>query len=159
LGNDAPAPVRAERTYQIAAANFYAEKFDDALRIFEQIGNDKSSAWRASAQYMAARTFIRKATLTGVDNQIDKTTLALAEPRLKKIIDDPGQKAMQPSARRLLSYVRFRLNPEERLHELAQAVIQKNSGQTLNQDLYDYTALIDKFETDTDSAPTFEHCR
>ena len=152
-----PAAIKAERTYQIAAANFYAGKFDDAQRIFEQIGNDKSSPWRATAPYMAARTLIRKATLTGVDNQIDKPTLALAGNKLQAIAADPNQKSIQPAARRLMSYVRFRLNPEERLHELAQSVIQKNSGQTLNQDLYDYTALIDKYVTDNDSAPTFEH--
>ena len=58
---------------------------------------------------------------------------------------------MHPAAARLLNVVRVRLHPEARLHELAQALLKKND-ETLKQDLWDYTILMDQFVGDEDSA-------
>jgi hypothetical protein len=145
---DALAAIKANRAYQIAAANFYAGNFDAAEKLFGQIAADASSSWRQVAPYLVARTLVRKATLSAGENQTDKATLARAESQLKKVLADNDLAIMHNAAKRLLSFVRFRLSPEERLHELAQAVVKKNGGASLKQDLVDYTLLLDKFMGD-----------
>ncbi|HYP53820.1 MAG TPA: hypothetical protein VEQ42_09795, partial [Pyrinomonadaceae bacterium] len=59
LAADADPLARADRAYQIAAANFYAQRYDDARAAFEQIANDKTSPWRRTAAYLAARAMLR----------------------------------------------------------------------------------------------------
>src|SRR6185369_15699154 len=55
--------ARADRNYQIAAANFYATKFDAAQQGFEAITTDVSSPWRALSAYLLARSFVRQASV------------------------------------------------------------------------------------------------
>lgn len=135
--------IQADRAYQIAAANFYAGNFDMAGKMFRDIAKDASSSWRQIAPYLVARTLVRKATLGAGPTDMD--LLAQAETQLKKVLSDSSLSTMHPAAQRLLNLIRFRLYPNERLHELAQAVLKKNSGKTLKQDLWNYTLLLDKF--------------
>ena len=157
---NAPAQVRAERNYQIAAANFYAGNFDEAEKRFTQIGTDNSSPWKVIAPYLAVRCLVRKATLTGTENKVDTAVLQQAKDRLQKVLSDRNESTVYPAANRLMGYIRFRLDPETRIHELAQAVLQKNSGQTFYQNLWDYTDLIsnnahdDQDERKFDQLPT-----
>jgi hypothetical protein len=44
--------------------------------------------------------------------------------------------------------VRIRLHPEEKLHELGNALVSKTESQTLKQDLCDYTILMDQLAGD-----------
>jgi DNA-binding transcriptional regulator YdaS (Cro superfamily) len=67
----------AQRTYQIASANFYATNFDTAAKMFDAISADSSSPWRQLAPYLVARATIRKATLAAEKN--DHAMLAKAE--------------------------------------------------------------------------------
>jgi hypothetical protein len=142
---DAPAPARAGRAYQIAAANFYAGNFDAAEKMFGQIAADASSPWREAAPYLLARTLVRKATLAAEETTTAKAALAQAESQLKRVLMDGKLLGMHAAAERLLGFVRFRLSPEERLHELAQAIVKKNTGAGFKQYLADYTLLLDKF--------------
>jgi hypothetical protein len=144
--------IKANRNYQIAAANFYANQFDAAEKQFTAIAGDSSSPWRPIAPYLVARTLIRKATLTAAQNKVDTTALTQAEAQLNKVLADKNGSALHSSARGLLSYVRFRLNPEARLAELAAAATKKSSGATLRQDLIDYTLLLDHFVGDDDDS-------
>ncbi|HKX28813.1 MAG TPA: hypothetical protein VJ302_14040, partial [Blastocatellia bacterium] len=66
--------------------------------------------------------------------------------RLKRILDDSALKSVHESARRLLGFVDYRLDPERRVRELAQAVLRKSSGKTIRQDVIDYTRLLDQYE-------------
>ncbi len=139
-----PPLIQADRTYQIASAHFYAGNFDVAEQMFREIAKDAPSPWRQIAPYLVARTLVRKATL-GTEGEAYMATLAQAEAELKKVLSDSSLSATHPVAKRLLGFVRFRLHPEERFHELVQAILKKNSGETLKQDLWDYTWLLDKF--------------
>ncbi|MBI3652677.1 MAG: hypothetical protein HY231_16770 [Acidobacteria bacterium] len=143
-----PPLIQADRAYQIAAANFYSQDFDEAEKRFSEIAADQTSPYRILAPYLAARALVRKGTLVAEEGKVDAATLEQAEARLKKILGDNRLSALHASARGILNYVRFRLNPTAHLHELAQAVLQKNSGATIRQDLWDYTALMDKFVKD-----------
>jgi hypothetical protein len=137
--------IKANRAYQIAAANFYAGNFDAAGKMFNAIAADQSSPFRQIAPYLVARTLIRKATLTTEQGKVDNAALAEAQSQLEKILADKNQTALHQSARGLLNFVRYRLDPARRLHELAGDLIRKNAGASLKQDLTDYTRLLDQF--------------
>ena len=53
LPASAPAPLRADRAYQLASASFYAGRLEEAQRGFEEIANDSASPWREIAPYLA----------------------------------------------------------------------------------------------------------
>jgi hypothetical protein len=139
-----PAILRADRAYQIAAAHFYAGNFATAEPMFRDIANDPSSPWRQIAPYLVARALLRRGTLVPRYDEVDKAALAQAEQQLHAVLRDQALQAVHPAARRLLAVVRFRLEPDQRLHELAQSLLTPNIGPTLKQDLWDYTLLLDR---------------
>jgi hypothetical protein len=143
----ADALLRADRAYQIAAAFFYSAQFDEAERAFTEIARDASSPWRQKAQYLVARTRVRRASLGAEAGKAE--ALRQAEAHLNQILSDRSLVEIHTPSRRLLNLVRLRLHPEERLRELAREVLRENSSATLKQDLWDYTFLLDKFEGDS----------
>ncbi len=140
---------QAQRTYQIACANFYPGDFDEATQLFDAIAADRSSPWHEWTPYLAARATIRKATLSSTKN--DPTTLAQAEARLKAIVAAPGDDHVKSAAQRLLSFVEFRLHPEQRVEEVERAIMRPGSAQTLVQDLSDYDDMSAYSTKDADS--------
>jgi len=147
----ADAVIRADRAYQIAAANFYGGNFDAAQQAFAAIGRDSSSPWRQMAPYLSARTYLRKASLGPAESRTE--SLTKAEEGLQKILNDRSQAANHAAAARPLNLVRLRLRPETRLHELAMKLAHKDD-ESLKQDLWDYTALLDNYIPDEDSTDT-----
>jgi tetratricopeptide (TPR) repeat protein len=133
--------ARADRKYQIAAANFYATNFYEARKAFEAISTDSKSPWRVIAPYLAARTLVRQASLEPADQKI--ALLTQAEGLLKKILADKQQTGSHAAANRMLDLVRFRLYPSDRMHELAHVLTTKTENPHLKQDLWDYTLLLD----------------
>ncbi len=127
---------QAQRAYQISCANFYGEEFDTAINLFTAIGADKASPWRSIAPYLAARATIRKATLSGENN--DPALLALAEQRLKAIDAGKAPDNVKASARGLLSFVGCRLHPDQSHRDLARALMRPGSASTMAQNLIDY---------------------
>src|SRR5207248_5932010 len=59
--------IRADRAYQIAAADFYAGNFDEARQQFDAIARDHSSPWHDKAPYLAARSLLRKGSFADKD--------------------------------------------------------------------------------------------
>src|ERR1039458_3961664 len=124
--------LSADRAYQIASAKFYSEQYDAARRNFQTIAADDSSPWHDVAPYLAARCLIRDGKL------------AEAETALQSVAAHPALTRWHAPADRLLGYVRARLHPAERMHELALALVRPNSQATIGQDLIDYRMLFDK---------------
>ncbi|MBD0371502.1 MAG: hypothetical protein ICV60_11740 [Pyrinomonadaceae bacterium] len=135
--------IRADRAYQIAAAKFYAMKFDEARADFEKIAGDASSPWHETAQYLIARSLIRKASL-GEDAKRTET-LTQAETALKRTLDEIKQGPLHDSAAKLLNLVKLRLRPEERLRELSASLMNREPNADLKQELWDYTTILDKY--------------
>src|SRR5258707_7744675 len=123
---DLPPLLRADRAYQIAAANFYSGSFDEAKQQFDAITRDASSPWHDKAGYLAARAMLRKGSFAEKEEE-GRPALADAEARLKTLIKDESVAKSHPAAKRLLNLVRLRLRPEETLHELARAIIKKDA--------------------------------
>jgi len=74
---------------------------------------------------------------------VDKILLAQAETQGEAVLSDSGLDETHAAAQRLLNRVRLRLQPVEQLHHLAEAIVQKNAGETFKQSLWDYTVLLD----------------
>src|SRR6476659_7111485 len=146
MNADTDGLIRADRQYQIAAANFYGGDFDQALAGFQTIAADRGSPWHSSAPYLIARTFLRKASLGPEDQK--STSLTESEKQLNKILADAELKQSHENARRLLSLVRLRLHPKDVAHELAISLSNKKSNPNLKQELWDYTVLLDQFISD-----------
>ncbi len=131
---------KAQRDYQIASANFYTGHFDLARQQFDAIGKDPASPWREIAPYLAARTLIRKATLAP---KLDNAALGEAESRLKKIAADSPDAHLRSSAQGLLSFIAYRIHPQDRFAALSQVLLKPGSGATLRNNLWDYTLFLD----------------
>ena len=150
LPSDADALLRADRAYQIAAANFYAEHFDEARKDFEAIAADANSPWQRSAVYLIARTLIRKGSIGPAEQK--QESLSAAEAQLRKILADNKLSSLHVASTRLLNLVRLRLYPVERLNELARILSAKTENQNLKQDLWDYTFLLDGYLEDEEGS-------
>jgi len=153
-GPSIPAPLdsstsplrRADRTYQIAAAYFYAGNHAAAEQMFRAISAGHGSPWSGLAPYLVARSLVRKATLSVKGQGFDRESLTAAESQLQGILDDPTQSAVHPAARRLLDYVGARLRPAETMHTLAEGLVRKQAQATIQQTAIDYRFLFDQFE-------------
>ncbi len=137
--------LRADRFYQIAAANFYIRNFDEAQALFSTIAADTTSPWRTLAPYLVARTLVRKASFNSTDDSLDTVAYKLAEIRLNAIIKNEKLREIHPASRRLLGIVKSRYRPVERTAELVGKILKKGSGSTLKQNLSDYTWMLDRF--------------
>lgn len=134
--------LRADRNYQIAAAQFYAGDFDGALAAFDAIAKDPASPWASYGSYLAARALVRKATLhTPEEDKFDAPTLQEAQRRLEQVASDPHA-AMHDAAARLLEFVLFRTEPEKRVAELEQVMVKPDPGTNFEQHLWDYVLLV-----------------
>jgi hypothetical protein len=145
---DTDSLILADRSYQMAAANFYAGNFDESQKLFNSIAGDANSPWRQISAYLSGRVLLRKASLGAPEKKSE--TLAQAEDVFKRVLSDRSLAKVHPAATKLLGLVRLRLHPDLRLRELAQALM-KQDDETLKQDLLDYTILIDNFVGDDDS--------
>jgi len=143
LGPESSLWLRHDRDYQIAAAFFYSLQFDDAQARFEKIAGDGESAWQATADYLVARTLVRKASLTE-DTSKKSAIYTDAETRLLRLINGGNQ--FRNASRKLLGLVKYRVRPEERVMELAETVSRPSASLDLRQDVIDYVWLLDKFE-------------
>ena len=137
--------IRADRAYQMGAANFYAGNFEESRKIFEQIAHDADSPWSWLAPLLVARSLIRQATVYTEPGKPDLTLLAQAETQLRKVLADSRLRRTHPSASRLLGYVQLRLRPNQRICQLREALLEATSPVSLRQDLTDYLVLLNKW--------------
>src|SRR3989442_1061523 len=135
---DQDALIRADRAYQIAAANFYAGSFDEAREQFDAIARDHSSPWRDKAPYLAARSLLRKGSFADKDEE-RVPRLTEAETPLNTILKDKSLASSHQAAIRLLNLVHLRLRPEEQIHELAHAIMREGGSADFKRVVWDYT--------------------
>ena len=143
-GGDLAPLIRADRAYQIAAAHFYSGHFAEAAARFQAIGHDNDSPWRSWGAYLAARSWIRKATLETPRDHIDDESFAKALELLDAVLDDPDQAERHPSAEGLKGFVAARLHPAERMGKLANLLLQPNPETAINPLWKDYHYLLDR---------------
>jgi hypothetical protein len=138
-----PPILRADREYQIAAAQFYSEHYDQAAGLFRKIASDKASPWNAMAPYLVARCFIRKATVLAPPFKTNDEDLSKAGSALQSLLRDEAQAGLHSAARLLLNFVMLRLHPLDRMKTLARQIQSRESGGAFGQDLTDYRYLFE----------------
>ncbi|HLZ13268.1 MAG TPA: hypothetical protein VKP58_11835 [Candidatus Acidoferrum sp.] len=138
-----PPLLLADRAYQIAAANFYARNFDDAVKEFDAIAQDPASPWAGISPYLAARALIRKANLLNKPNEdFDPAAMSAAQARLERILSDPRAAAIHQQTARLLNFILFRTEPKKRVAELGEILLKPGSNANFSQDLWDFVLLL-----------------
>jgi hypothetical protein len=140
--SDLPLEIRKDRDYQIAAADFYGDDWDNAEKEFLAISADASSPWRAIAGLVAARCEIRKGTLGTDDPDERAKDFSAADDQLKKIIADPAFASVKPAAESLRGFTEFRSDPEGRAVELSELLGQGSDPDHFGQNIDDYTKLM-----------------
>jgi len=89
---------------------------------------------------------IRKGTLP---DKPDKEALAQAAELLQQILKDPKLSSIHSTARGLLSFVDCQIEPDRKVTELAKAVVDPSKDDPLQQNIYDYTFILDKYCPDS----------
>lgn len=104
--------VLADRAYQVAAAHFYAEEYDEAEGRFRAISADPASPWRDLAAYLVGRTLLRKAVVPGTPGSPpDKERLRAAAEQFATLLADPARVAVHGPAASHLKLVRAYQDP------------------------------------------------
>jgi len=142
----ASAGARADRAYQIAAAQFYAGQLTEAEGGFTAIAHDTASPWRGMGPYLAARAMIRQATMGGKEAAGDQAAAPRARGALKAIIADPAQAEMHGPAERLLRYLDARNDPVAALTTAAGEIsVPQSDADVFAGRLNDLRILMDRF--------------
>lgn len=142
LPPDAPAWLKADHAYQLAAQRFYAGDLDSADTAFAEIAADKTSGWRDLSAYMRLRVLARrhpgaepsysdrdgpgKETAEALKQQaaLSREVDAIGQPLLK----NPRLQALHPSVHRLAEALRIRyLTPATRVQRLADSLATMGS--------------------------------
>ncbi len=160
---NAPLWLQQDRAYQLAAANFYATHFDEALTGFRAIAADSTSPWHTLAPYLVARSLLRKASLApdapydkpdqiAATKQTKQTLYTAALQQLDTILKDPTLKSIHPAANDLRDLVAARVEPAAQAQVLAQRLTAPTRTGDLRHNLIDLTYILNNF-TDDSGAP------
>ena len=147
--------ARADRTYQIAAAHFYAGDEKDAISQFEAIGRDASSPWREYGAYVAARMVLRNASPDDLST-FDPKKLAEADERLAAAAFQISSPGLKKSIEGLREYIALRLHPDGEYVRLARRIAEGTSGDNLGQDIVDIGYLSDRIAGDPPDFPNVD---
>lgn len=146
---NAPALLRADRAYQIAAAQFYSGNYTAARESFEAIHKDSSSPWHEMAGYLAGRCLVRQAfsvkpAESGSEAaSFDKGIMQQARDRFRELLQEKNSPKVARAIHAELNLVRLRTDPAARIGELAEALAGPKSDSEYQQDLKDLTWFLD----------------
>lgn len=150
--SDSPLLLRADRSYQIASATFYAKQFDDAAKQFAAIAADSASPWHIWGAYLAARATVRKAfamgkatnPYSGDQATFDIDTMQQAQRMLETLL---RQKNPTPSRAIILdelNFIRIRTEPEKRAIEISEALAGPAPDPNFHNDLNDLGWILER---------------
>jgi hypothetical protein len=142
----APEWLQKDRAYQLAAADFYSLDFNSALSRFAAIAEDTASPWAETADYLVGRTLIRQASLSR-SKEATESLYEQAETHLQRIASGSGK--FSYPAEKLISLIRYRTQPKERVQELANKLSLSGGGDGFRQEVIDYIWLVDKFTSES----------
>ena len=155
LPGTAPLWARQDRDYQIAAAHFYAEDFDETVRRMDLIAGEPDHPWAETARTVATRAVLRKAMLKG---EAREAAMPELDRRLGPNPFTPARKEGQPTSEpgeeeeawhyRARAWYLARAFPEQRVVDLARKLLNPGPPHEFYRDLQDYTFLLDRFLDD-----------
>ncbi|HSW27348.1 MAG TPA: hypothetical protein VLJ62_31615, partial [Burkholderiaceae bacterium] len=136
---DAPQWLRADRRYQVAAAHFYAGHYEEAARLFSDIGADTASPWRPLGRYLAARARMRQASAAG--NDVERARAWRQARELLEVAgSDAGDAAVRADSARMLQRVRLKAEPGHVFVEIDARLSARALSADVGQDVRDFDA-------------------
>jgi hypothetical protein len=133
---NAPAWLKADRAYQIAAAYLYRLDYAAAGRLFAEIGRDAPSPWQKTARYLVARCAVHAA----IEDKTPKL-IADAQQAIDAVATDPELGDYRAEAPKLTSLLAFATRPQERARELERALLAPDLPNALAIELRDFLLL------------------
>ncbi len=161
LDETSPKWLLKDREYQIAAAQFYAMKYQDARDNFDRISQDSDSPWKETADYLVARTLIRQASV-GVSNVVTEEDVAKSQLKSNSLLSEAETRLnlvmarsskFSESSAKMINLIKYRTRPEERIRELAQTLSYQGNPDSFRQDVIDYNWLLEKLENAVEKSP------
>ncbi|WP_058188413.1 hypothetical protein [Terracidiphilus gabretensis] len=149
---NSPILLRADRAYQIAAANLYAKKYDEAAQQFTAIAGDKDSPWHDWGTYLAARATVRKAFATGKTTDpysgdlanFDPATMKQAQQMLESLLAEPHPVPSREAITAELNFIRIRTELAKRIAEISAALTGPAHDPHFAQNLADLNWILIK---------------
>jgi len=136
LPNGAPAWLKADLAYQIAAAYFYRLDYTRAGQLFAEIGRDAASPWQKTARYLVARCAVHAA----IEDKTPKL-IADAQQAIDALATDPQLADYRADAPKLASLLAFATRPQERARDLERALLAPELPAALPFELRDLLLL------------------
>jgi hypothetical protein len=148
----APLLLRQDRAYQMAAANFYYKKFDEAARDFAAIALDKKSPWNGWGTYLEARATVRLAFATGKATNpyapglasFDIPTMQKAQQMLEGLLGEKNPQPSRPAVEHELQFVLMRTDAQRRVNDLCAAIEGPGPDATFASDVADLNFVLVK---------------
>ncbi len=144
LSPNAPESARRDRAWQIAAAHFYAARFEDAERAFRAIAADTASPWSQLARYLVVRTITRAAQRGRETPDVAELGRALREA--EALLADPSATVVREMTARYRAWLRAQHDPAGRGHELGVALA--SADEHFAEDVRDYDRVLDATSPD-----------
>lgn len=132
-----PSLIRADREYQIAAANFYAGHYPEAIAQFRTIAAEASSPWSGIAPYLVVRTMDRA--------YATPTERPKAEAAARELLKNPKLAPLHGMTRVLLHRMILKDAGENYFHEVARDLISGRQDRSMREELWVYTTLFDDY--------------
>jgi len=133
--------AKLDTNYQKACDDFYSQRYDAAAEKFQAMAKDASSPWHQWGDYLAARSYCRKATMGDVVIGAD---LKRAKELVEKVLHSKDNAKMHAPAKRLLSFIEYRLDPSARAKQVVADLTTDDAHANLTEALGDYTLILDK---------------
>lgn len=149
VGDGAPRWLRQQRAYQRAAVAFYSQRYEQAEKQFAALVRSSDPAAGALANYLAARAAVRLSTVGGGGRE----PLLRAKSRLEALLSNPAHGAVHADARRLLRFVRLRVDSSAVRRELADKLTQTRLYPGAGQDIFDFGVLYEQPVDEADGRP------
>lgn len=148
--------ARADRSYQIAAAKFYAGDFEVARHLFSEIAKDTESPWHKIADYMVARTYIREGTLSK-DKAAGNASLQKALAHLDALAAKDEFSDLKDSIDGLRHFVLIRVSTHDTFKKLTASLTEPGHAKDFGTAIGDYTFVLDKFFEESPEDPADKH--
>ena len=128
---DLPLLIRQDRQYQIAAANFYAAHYPEALAGFRAIAADHTSPWSGLSNYLIVRTLYRMEKHPDMNREATR------------VLSDASLSAFHGMTWNMAERAGLRERDQTYFTELARLLSARRQDNGLREELWNYTDIYD----------------
>ncbi len=145
---------REQREYQVAAALFHADRWDESIRAFDAIAAERGHVMHQWGAYLALRASLRQALQAqgkDTDSPAAQEVLARLQQQGATILADPSLKELHEATRATLRRAQARLTPKRYFLALSHALEDPTQPPTADDRLGDWRMLAFTLAQDWDA--------